>query len=120
MTENRYGVVVFEGVCSDLSNAAYPVEEVRCAVEDSFDPPRIDTAVHLGLTLLHHGYVVRRGDGFTLSDEANEARDDGILVAQICETVEPRVPEGEEDEAVAFVEFVRRVVETLVGDEGKV
>ena len=120
MTENRYGGVVFEGVCSDLSNAAYPVEEVRRAVETSFEPPRLDAAVHLGLTLLHHGYVVRSDDGFALSDEGKAAREKDVLVAQICETLEPRVRDGEEDDAVAFVEFVRRVVESLTDEEGKV
>ena len=120
MTENRYGGVVFEGVCSDLSNAAYPVEEVRRAVETSFEPPRLDAAVHLGLTLLHHGYVARSDDGFALSDEAKAAREKDVLVAQVCETIEPCVRDGEEDEAVAFVEFVRRVIESLTGKEGKV
>lgn len=120
MTENRYGGVVFEGVCSDLSNAAYPVDDVRRAVESSFEPPRVDAAVHLGLTLLHHGYVVPDGNGFVLSDEARQAHAEDRLVAQVCETVEPRVREGEEDDAVAFVAFVRRVIESLTDEEGKV
>jgi hypothetical protein len=120
VTENRYGGVVFEGVCSDLSNAAYPVDDVRHAVERSFDPPHLDAAVHLGLTLLHNGYVVHTEDGFALSDEAKEAREDGSLVARICETVEPSVREGDEKDAVAFVGFVREVVGTLVEEEGKV
>lgn len=113
MTENRYGGVVFEGVCSDLSNAAYPVDDVRRAVESSFEPPRVDAAVHLGLTLLHHGYLVRDGDGFALSGEAKAARAEDRLVAQVCETVEPRVRDGNEDEAADFVVFVRRVIESL-------
>ena len=123
VTENRYGGVVFEGVCSDLSNAAYPVEEVRRAVEPSFDPPWVDAAVHLGLTLLHHGYVVREEDddgGFALSDEAHEALEEGSLVAEVCETVEPRLRGDDGAEAAAFVGFVRRVVESLTDEEGKV
>jgi len=120
VTENRYGGVVFDGVCSDLSNAAYPVDEVRRAVEPSFEPPRVDAAVHLGLTLLHHGYVVRDGDGFALSGEAEEARKEDRLVTQILETVEPRVRDGDEEGAAAFVGFVRRVIGSLTGEEGKV
>lgn len=120
MTENRYGGVVFDGVCSDLSNAAYPVEDVRRAVESSFEPPRVDAAVHLGLTLLHHGYVARDGGGFSLSDEARDAYEEDRLVAKVCETVEPRVREGEENNAVAFIEFVRQVIESLTDEEGKV
>ncbi len=123
MTENRYGGVVFEGVCSDLSNAAYPVEEVRRAVEPSFGPPWVDAAVHLGLTLLHHGYVVHEDtdDGsFALSEEAQEAHREDRLVADVCETIEPRVREDDDAEVAAFVGFVRRVVESLTSEEGKV
>lgn len=124
MTENRYGGVVFEGVCSDLSNAAYPVEEVRRSVETSFEPPWVDAAVHLGLTLLHHGYVVHEegtdDDSFALSEEAHEALDEDRLVADVCETIEPRVREDDDAEMAAFVGFVRRVVESLTGEEGKV
>lgn len=116
MTENRYGGVVFEGVCSDLSNAAYPVEEVRRAVEPSFEPPWTDAAIHLGLTLLHHGYVVRDGDSFALSDEAHEAHREGSLVAEVCETVEPRVPGDDDAEAAAFVGFVRGVIVAMTGE----
>ncbi len=119
VTENRYGGVVFDGVCSDTSNAAYPVDEVRRAVEPSFEPPWTDAAIHLGLTLLHHGYVRRSTDGFSLSDEA-DAMDADALIADICETVEPRVLDGEKvsqaGQAAAFVGFVRDVVDALADE----
>jgi len=123
VTENRYGGVVFEGVCSDLSNAAYPVEEVRRAVEPSFEPPWVDAAVHLGLTLLHHGYVVHKDTedgGFALSEEAHGALEENRLVAEVCETIEPRVREDDDAEMAAFVGFVRRVVGALTDEEEKV
>jgi len=123
VTENRYGSVVFEGVCSDLSNAAYPVEEVRRAVEPSFEPPWVDAAVHLGLTLLHHGYVVHeKGGNFALSDEAHGALEESRLVAEVCETIEPRVRKDDDadPEMAAFVGFVRRVVGALTDEEEKV
>lgn len=113
VTENRYGRVYFDGVCSDTSNAAYPVDEVREAVEDDFEPPWTDAAVHLGLTLLHRGYVVYEGDAFALSEKARDASRDGRLVADICEDVRPRVEEGRESDAAAFVGFVRGVVNCL-------
>jgi hypothetical protein len=122
VTENRYGGVVFEGVCSDLSNAAYPVEEVRRSVEPSFEPPWVDAAVHLGLTLLHHGYVVhQKGGSFALSEEAQGARSEDRLVADVCETVEPRVADDDAGpEMAAFVGFVREVMASLTGEEQKV
>lgn len=123
VTENRYGGVFFEGVCSDLSNAAYPVEEVRRAVEPSFDPPRVDAAVHLGLTLLHHSYVAhedKEDSGFALSEDAHEALREDRLLADVCETIEPRVRENDDEEMAAFVGFVRDVIVSLTGEEEKV
>ena len=114
VTENRYGRVRFDGVCVDTSNAAYPVEEVRRAVEPAFDPPWDSTAVHLGLTLLHKGYVVQGSDGFVLSDEANELTRDE-LVGRVCEDVGPRVDGGRSD-AAAFVAFVGDVIDAVTED----
>ena len=114
MTENRYGRVRFDGVCVDTSNAAYPVDEVRRAVEPAFDPPWDGAAVHLALTLLHKGYVVRDSDGFVLSDGAHETAQDE-LIARVCEDVRPRV-EGDVSDAAAFVGFVGDVIDTLTED----
>jgi len=108
VTENVYGGVVFEGVCTDLSNAAYPVEEVRERVEADFDAHE-NTAIHLALTLLHHGFVERTdGGGFALSDEAEELADDGALFETFCRRTDVR-PRSEEDLA-RFASFFDEVV----------
>ena len=113
MTENRYGNVYFDGVCADTSNAAYPVDRVSAAVEPVFEPPWDEPAVHLALTLIHRGYVVEAGDGFALSDEATELTEDE-LVASVCADLRPRLEgDGDEDEAAAFVGFVRDVLGSL-------
>jgi hypothetical protein len=116
VTENRYGAVRFDGVCTDTSNAAYPVEEVRRTLEPAFEPPWDSTAVHLGVTLLHNGYVVRDGDGFELSDRARgEGRDE--LVSRVCADLRPRLdPDGSDEDAAAFVSFVVDVIEALTED----
>jgi hypothetical protein len=114
VTENRYGRVRFDGVCVDTSNAAYPVDEVRSEVEPAFDPPWDGAAVHLALTLLHRGYVVRDTDGFVLSEEARELTEDE-LVGSVCEDVRPRV-DGDTSDAAAFVGFVGDVLDTLTED----
>ncbi len=120
MTENRFGNVRFDGVCTDTSNAAYPVDAVVSAVEADFDPPHDEAAIHLALTLLHRGYVERvddgRGNGFVLSEAAHELRDSGRLVAEVCAAVEPRVRDGDEGDAAAFVGFVDDVIETVAED----
>ncbi|MFP4187981.1 MAG: hypothetical protein ACLFR5_01035 [Halobacteriales archaeon] len=115
MTENRYGNVYFDGVCTDTSNAAYPVDRVHAAVEPAFDPPWDEPAVHLALTLLHNGYVVRDGDGFSLSEDARELTNEE-LVAQVCDDVHPRVPDGDASDAAAFVSFVGDVLGALTED----
>jgi hypothetical protein len=116
VTESRYGAVVFEGVCTDTSNAAYPVEEVRRAVEPRFDPPWDESAIHLGLTLFAGGFVEHTGDGFVLSEDARTARENGELIARVCDKLNPTVTEGKEDEAAEFVVFVDEVVDALAED----
>jgi len=116
VTENRYGGVVFDGVCTDTSNAAYPVDRIASAVEAEFDPPWDEAAIHLGLTLLHRGFVEHDADGFVLSDRAHELRDDGELVAEVCAVVKPRFRDGDEEDAAAFVGFVGDVIEALAED----
>ncbi|MFB6284187.1 MAG: hypothetical protein ABEK59_09700 [Halobacteria archaeon] len=57
MTSNRFGNVVFEGVCTDYSNAAYPVDRVRGMVAEELDPRHRDPAIHIGLTLIDEGIL---------------------------------------------------------------
>lgn len=109
VTENRYGNVYFDGVCTDTSNAALPVDEVRRAVEPAFEPPWDEPAVHVGLTAVHQGTVVRDGDGFAVPDDEE-------TVAELCAELRPRVRDGDEDDAAAFVAFVRDVVGALTED----
>jgi len=106
VTENRYGNVYFDGVCTDTSNAALPVDEVRRAVEPEFEPPWDEPAVHVGLTAVHRGTVVRDGDGFVVPDDRE-------AVAELCAELRPRVRDGDENDAAAFVAFVRDVVDAL-------
>jgi len=111
VTENVYCGVVFEGVCTDLSNAAYPVEEVRERVEPDFETHE-DTAIHLALTLLHHGLVERSGGGgFELSEEARGLADDGELFETFCWRADVR-PSTEEDLA-RFASFFEEVAEVV-------
>jgi len=113
VTENVYRGVVFDGVCTDLSNAAYPVERVRARVEPRF-PECPDTAIHLALTLLHHGYVRETEDGFELSDTGETAIEEGALVDLFCEDADVR---PRDERALArFATLVTGVAEAIVGD----
>jgi hypothetical protein len=111
VTENRYGRVRFDGVCTDTSNAALPVERVRRAVEPDFEPPWDDAAVHLALTVVHRGFVAEGGDGFELAEGVNDLPEEEV-VARVCDEVRPRVDGGTSD-AAAFVSFVRDVLVSL-------
>jgi hypothetical protein len=116
VTENRYGRVRFDGVCTDTSNAAYPVDEVRRALEPAFDPPWDGTAIHIGVTLLHNGYVVRGTDGFVPSEDTRQLDNDEV-VSRVCEDLSPRLdPDGSEADAASFVTFVGDVFEALTED----
>lgn len=116
MTENRYGGVVFDGVCTDTSNAAYPVDAIAASVEPRFNPPWDEAAIHLGLTLLHRGFVEEEGEGFVLSERAHELRGDKELVGEVCAVLKPRFRDGDEEDAAAFVGFVDDVIKALAED----
>jgi len=109
VTENVYRGVVFEGVCTDLSNAAYPVEEVRERVESGFDRHR-NTAIHLALTLFHHGFVESLGEGrFGLSEKARRLYNEGILFERFCERAD--VCPKTEAALARFASFFEKVIE---------
>ncbi len=112
MTANSYNGIVFEGVCTNISNTVYDVETVQKAVEDSELPRRYENVgVHLGLTLIHRGWIDETESGYELSD--------GFDLGEVSEDLELRLEDGDvgEEEFASFVEFVESVIETLTREK---
>ena len=57
MTTNSFGGVTFDGVCTDYSNAAYPVEKIRRMIAPEVEERYRNTAVHLALSLIDVGLL---------------------------------------------------------------
>ncbi|MDY7082760.1 MAG: hypothetical protein SXQ77_10235, partial [Halobacteria archaeon] len=117
--EVTYRSLVFEGVCSNLSNSAYPVavERIRrlIADEDNIAPRHRNLCIHVALTLVHRDILEwdSEGEVYVVADTL-DADERTSFIRQICESLEIRSVEGETDKnPLDFAAFIRLLESTL-------
>lgn len=112
MTSNSYNGIVFEGVCTNISNTVYDVETVQKVIEESDVPRRYENVgVHIGLTLIHRGWIRETESGYELSEEFD--------LSAVSEDLELRLEDEnvDEEDFADFVDFVESVIESLTSEK---